>query len=177
MLSQSNEGCGWAGPLPEFKEKGVCQACQKLCSAGEVLRCQMKGKPIPKPTTQHVVKPARIADTAKSTKSVRPPAYFSGIGDRFKTRMSSMGIKQKSGCPCKDVQSDLNRSTPEEVKENMQMFIDKIFGNVKNVGGLMGPAAKLYSYISPDSAKTRIREILLECLEDPAKMADAPQTL
>lgn len=88
-----------------------------------------------------------------------------------------MGIKQKSGCPCKDVQSDLNRSTPEEVKENMQMFIDKIFGNVKNVGGLMGPAAKLYSYISPDSAKTRIREILLECLEDPAKMADASQTL
>lgn len=175
MLSESK--CVWEGPLPQYQQTVFCEGCQRQCSAPEVLRCQMKGKSIPKIAAQRVVKPADIADTARPTKPVRPPAYFSGIGDRFKTRMLSMGIKQKSGCPCKDVQSDLNRSTPEEVKENMQMFIDKIFGNVKNVGGLMGPAAKLYSYISPDSAKTRIREILLECLEDPAKMADAPQTL
>lgn len=163
--------CGWEGQLPGYGQEGLCAACQKMRTGGQVARCRIKGP------TPPVVKPAVVADTARSTKPVRPPAYFSGIGDRFKTRMSSMGIKQKSGCPCKDVQSDLNRSTPEEVKENMQMFIDKIFGNVKNVGGLMGPAAKLYSYISPDSAKTRIREILLECLEDPAKMADTPQTL
>ena len=175
----SQHDCQWVGSLPAFATKEFCSGCQRPCSAGDIVRCQLNGKPSmegSKPTPP-VVKPAVVADTARSTKPVRPPAYFSGIGDRFKTRMSSMGIKQKSGCPCKDVQSDLNRSTPEEVKENMQMFIDKIFGNVKNVGGLMGPAAKLYSYISPDSAKTRIREILLECLEDPAKMADASQTL
>jgi len=169
--------CGWEGPLPAFQEKSMCQSCERQCSTGDIVRCQLNGRPAERESDPPVVKQSHIADTAKSTRPVRPPAYFSGIGDRFKTRMSSMGIKQKSGCPCKDVQSDLNRSTPEEVKENMQMFIDKIFGNVKNVGGLMGPAAKLYSYISPDSAKTRIREILLECLEDPAKMADSSQTL
>jgi len=91
--------------------------------------------------------------------------------------MELMKIKQKSGCPCKDVQSDLNRSTPEQVKENLEMFVDKVFSNVKNVGGLMGVAAQVFSFISPESAKGRIREILLECLEDPAKMADASQTL
>jgi hypothetical protein len=35
--------CGWTGPLPEFKKPTPCQACQRLRTAGEVVRCKRYG--------------------------------------------------------------------------------------------------------------------------------------
>jgi len=167
VLSQSNEGCGWAGPLPEFKEKGVCQACQKLCSAGEVLRCQMKGKPIPKPTTQRVVKPV-------ITHALGMPRRFSsGLGDCLKQKFDAYKVKQKPGCSCKDIQKTLNSMTAEQIEKDISLYVDNIFENVQNLSGLVGTAIKVFSWVSPDSAKTRIRELLLECLES-AKAPESP---
>ena len=37
--------CGWAGPLPGFKQTAMCQACDKGRSAGDVFRCQRNGGP------------------------------------------------------------------------------------------------------------------------------------
>lgn len=48
-LDQSSESspskCGWSGLLPGFKQPALCQACDKLRSAGEVIRCQRNGGP------------------------------------------------------------------------------------------------------------------------------------
>ncbi len=47
MSSQSNAvGCDWQGDLPEFGVRSVCEMCQKLRSAGDVLRCRIRGGPL-----------------------------------------------------------------------------------------------------------------------------------
>ena len=44
-LSPHKKQCGWVGPLPEFSAKSPCESCRKLRSAGDVIRCQMRGGP------------------------------------------------------------------------------------------------------------------------------------
>lgn len=167
--------CGWEGSLPEFQVPQQCQSCQLMRSAGEVVRCRMgllreppKVETLPTP----VVKP-------KITHSVGPlPKASSGLGDCLKAKFEALNVQQKPGCSCKDVQKNLNGSTVEEVEKAFSLYVDSIFDNVKNLDGLMGTLVQVYSWISPESAKNRIRELLQGCL-DAAKAGvspDAPES-
>jgi hypothetical protein len=103
----------------------------------------------------------------KITHSLGPlPKASSGLGDCLKAKFESLNVQQKPGCSCRDVQKNLNGSTVAEVEKSLSLYVDSIFENVKNLNGLMGTLVQVYSWISPESAKNRIRELLQGCLDD-----------
>lgn len=132
-----------------------------------MIRCQMKGRPVPEPPKPPVVKPV----ITHSIGMPRRPS--SGLGDCLKQKFEAYSVKQKPGCSCKDIQKTLNSMTAEEIEKDISLYVDNIFENVQNLSGLVGTAIKVFSWVSPDSAKTRIRELLLECLES-AKAPESP---
>lgn len=179
-MSESSESkCQWVGGLPGYQQTGFCGGCQRQCSAADVLKCQMGGGPKPPEEAQetphkkftHVVNPAKPVATPR----VKRPS--SQLGDCLKAKFDVYGVTQKPGCSCKDIQKTLNSSTVEEVERSLMVYVDNIFENVQNLSGIMGNLIKVYSWVSPDSAKTRIRELLQECLEAAKQKAlsDAPE--
>lgn len=41
--------CGWTGPLPEFKQRGLCAGCGLYLTAGQVIRRRRQGCPAVEP--------------------------------------------------------------------------------------------------------------------------------
>lgn len=80
--------CGWSGPLPGFKQPVLCQACDKLRTAGEVTRCQRNGGP-----------------------------QIEGAGDLLAMATKATGIDKAvqaivGDCGCKSRQDWLNKAIP-----------------------------------------------------------------
>lgn len=45
-------GCQWEGDLPEFGVRSECEMCQRLRSAGDILRCRIRGGPLILPSSK-----------------------------------------------------------------------------------------------------------------------------
>lgn len=174
MSSQPKE-CGWVGRLPEFEAPQQCQACQLMRSAGEVVRCRMKG---PAPSVE--AKQPQVKTVSKPMVSASP-VKSSGIGDCLKAYFDTIGAKQSPGCSCKDVQAKLNKRSPEQVLKELDSWVGDILENVKNLSGVAGLAAKAAKYIAPNMLREKLKSEILRCLEEskarPSQIAqDAPKT-
>lgn len=90
----------------------------------------------------------------------------SGIGDCLKRKFEAYRLKQKPGCPCKSAQAALNSATPEQVEQTIDSYVNAIFENVASLGGIMGAVVQAFSWVSPESAKSRLKELLRECLTE-----------
>lgn len=166
--SQPNPACGWVGPLPTFKTSSFCDACQLNRSAGQIARCRIKGGP---ESTEEKTTPQIPVVKPEITHTIKAPRFFSGLGDCFKARAEKRGIKQKPGCPCKDLQNSLNQSTPEYVTKNLDVLVEEIFKNVKDIGGMIGVGVQLFSWLAPEEAKSQIRKMLQDCLDSATEVS------
>ena len=162
----------WEGNLPDYQQTGFCTGCQKQCSAPEVLRCQLKGRPQPE-----VIVPKTKATAPQVTAMPpRPAKPESGIGDCLKAYFDSIGAKQSAGCPCKDIQAKLNKRSPEQVTKEIENWVGDILENVKNLSGAVGLAAKAAKYIAPNMLREKLKSEILRCLEESkAKLSQIAQ--
>ena len=159
-LFQTKPECGWTGPLPDFKQTGFCGECQRQCSAGDIVRCRLHGIPEPAKVVDIPPPPPNFVPTVKRVK------VDSGIGDCLKRKFEAYHLKQKPGCSCKSSQAALNSATPEQVEQTIDSYVNVIFENVASLGGIMGAVVQAFSWVSPESAKSRIKELLRECLTE-----------
>ena len=93
-MSSLHPECHWIGELPAFKQPSMCDHCHKLRSAGDVIRCRMRGPRI------------------------------EGIGDVIAAATRATGIdrvvKAIAGedCGCPHRQAALNKLVPFESRES-----------------------------------------------------------
>ena len=147
--------------IAKWRESGLIpppkQSKESMNKKGASSETQADNPPVVKPVITHALG--------------MPRRFSSGLGDCLKQKFETYKVKQKPGCSCKDIQKTLNSMTAEEIEKDISLYVDNIFENVQNLSGLVGTAIKVFSWVSPDSAKSRIRELLLECLES----AKAPE--
>lgn len=169
-MSSQPKDCGWVGRLPEFEAPQQCQACQLMRSAGEVVRCRMKG---PAPPVE--AKPPQVRAEPKPVVSAAP-VKSSGIGDCLKAYFDSIGAKQSAGCSCKDVQAKLNKRSPEQVQKELDNWAGDILENVKNLTGVTGLVAGAVKYLAPGMLREKLKMEILRCLEESkAKLSQIDQ--
>ena len=156
----SQHDCQWVGRLPAFATQEFCSSCQRQCSAGDVVRCRLHGIPEPAKVVDIPPPPPNFVPTVKRVK------VDSGIGDCLKRKFEAYHLKQKPGCSCKSSQAALNSATPEQVEQTIDSYVNVIFENVASLGGIMGAVVQAFSWVSPESAKSRIKELLRECLTE-----------
>ena len=165
--------------MPDYQKTLFCEGCQRQCSAPEVLRCQMKGKPVPELEAQPLaVKPKK---TDRPVQVSRPPRMSSGIGDCLKAYFDKIGAKQQEGCSCEDIRLQLNKRPPELVLQELDNWVDSVMTNVKYLKGVKGALIKAVNLLLPNTLRTEVKSELLKCMEEAkarlSKIAqDAPKT-